>query len=130
MTNLPIQWMTRRLALGLFLLSLLPSLLTAQGLPATEKQKIESLIKVVAQAKELKFIRNGSEYSSNNAAKFLRGKWDANSGEVKSAKDFIEKVASFSGTSGKPYLIRFKDGKEVKSQEFLMAELKRLESGQ
>jgi len=31
------------------------------------------------------------------------------------------------GTSGKPYLIRFKDGREIKSQEFLLAELKKIE---
>jgi hypothetical protein len=32
-----------------------------------------------------------------------------------------------SGTSGKPYLIRFKDGKEIKSREFLLEELRKLE---
>ena len=47
--------------------------------------------------------------------------------KVKTARDFIDKVASASGTSGKPYLIRFKDGHEIKSQEFLLAELKKIE---
>jgi hypothetical protein len=32
-----------------------------------------------------------------------------------------------SGTSGKPYFIRFKDGREIKSQEFLFAELNKIE---
>jgi hypothetical protein len=63
------------------------------------------------------------------AVRFLRGKWAANAGAVRSAKDFIEKVASFSGTAGKPYLIRFKDGREIKSQEYLLAELKKIETG-
>ena len=45
----------------------------------------------------------------------------------KVARDFIEKVASFSGTSGKPYLIRFKDGSETKSRDFLLADLKKIE---
>lgn len=102
----------------------------AQGLPAAEKQKIEALINQVKTLKDAKFVRNGWTYNSDNAAKFLKGKWDANAAEVKSAKDFIDKVASFSGTSGKPYLIRFKDGKEIRSSEFLSAELKRIESGQ
>ena len=32
-----------------------------------------------------------------------------------------------SGTSGKPYLIRFKDGREISSQEFFIAELNKID---
>jgi len=46
---------------------------------------------------------------------------------VKTTRDFIDKVASISGTSDKLYLIRYEAGKEIKSQEFLLAELGRLE---
>jgi hypothetical protein len=95
--------------------------------PATEKQKIEALIKHVEGLKDAVFVRNGSEYSAKNAAKFLRGKWDSNKEKIKTAKDFIEKAASESSTSGKPYLIRFKDGKETKSGVYLTTELKKLE---
>jgi hypothetical protein len=55
------------------------------------------------------------------------GKWDANAAEIKTARDFIDKIASLSGTSGKPYLIRFKDGREITSREYLLAELQKLE---
>lgn len=120
------HWPSAILAL-LFLLAI-AALLSAQGLPPTEKQKIEALINHVKALKDAKFVRNGSTYTADNAARFLKGKWDANAADVKSAKDFIEKVASFSGTSGRPYLIRFNDGKEIKSNEFLAAELKRIES--
>jgi hypothetical protein len=41
--------------------------------------------------------------------------------------DFIEKVASVSSTSGKPYVIRFKDSHEVKCGDYLKEELKKLE---
>jgi hypothetical protein len=104
-----------------------PSFLCAQSLPAAEKQKIEGLIKQVGELKDAQFIRNGSTYEVSNAVRFLRGKWNANAAEVKSARDFIDKVASASGTSGKPYLIRFKDGRELTSREFLLAELQKLE---
>lgn len=114
---------------ALYLLVGLPSVVDAQSLPPSEKQKIESLINVVAQANDVKFVRNGSEYTSSNAATFLRRKWEANASEVKSARDFVGKVASFSGTSGKPYLIRFKDGRELKAHDYLLAELKKIESG-
>ncbi len=112
----------------LLVLVVTPSFLRAQTLPATENQKIEALIKHVGDLKDAKFIRNGSTYEPSSAVRFLRGKWDANKNDVKSARDFIDKVASMSGTSGKPYLIRFKDGKEIKSSEFLLAELKKIET--
>ena len=115
--------------------SLIAACLAFAALPAhpgeeratTERQKIEVLIKHVEGLKDAVFVRNGSEYSAKNAAKFLRGKWDSNKASIKTAKDFIEKAASESSTTGKPYLIRFKDGKETKSGVYLLAELKKLE---
>lgn len=110
------------------LFGLLPSpLVRGQTAPAAERQKIESLIKQVGEIKDAKFIRNGSTYELATAVRFLRGKWDANDSAVKTARDFIDKVASASGTSGKPYLIRFKDGREIKTREYLLAELQKLE---
>jgi len=111
-----------------FLLVAMPSWVLAQSLSAAEKQKIEALIKQVGDLKEAKFIRNGSTYEPSTAVRFLRGKWDANSSDVRSARDFIDKVATMSGTSGKPYFIRFKDGKEIQSRDFLLIELKKIES--
>jgi hypothetical protein len=103
------------------------SLSAAVSAPENEKQKIEALIKQVSDLKDAKFVRNGATYNSNSAATFLRRKWQANQSQVRTARDFIDKVASISGTSGKPYLIRFKDGKEIHSREFLLAKLKNLE---
>lgn len=115
------------LTLWLLLLFAAPSFLHAQSLPVAEKQKIEALIKQVGDLKDAKFIRNGSTYEVASAVRFLRGKWDANAVEVKTARDFIEKVASESRTSGTPYLIRFKDGREIKSRDYLLAELQKIE---
>jgi len=105
-----------------------PHFVQAQALPAGEKQKIEALIKQVAALKDANFVRNGWNYNANNAATFLRLKWETKVTEVKTALDFIDKVASISGTSGKPYLIRFKDGREILSHDFLLAELKKLDT--
>ncbi len=93
--------MAKPILLLLFVLAA-PSFIHGQSLPATEKQKIEALIKHVGDLKDAKFIRNGSTYAPSTAVRFLRGKWDANKTEVKSARDFIDKVASMSATSGKP----------------------------
>jgi len=105
----------------------IPVVLHAQTIPLSERQKIELLIKHVAELKDAKFVRNGTPHAADTAATFLRRKWEANDSEVKTARDFIERVASFSGTSGKPYLIRFKDGSEMKSRDFLLADLKKIE---
>lgn len=112
------------LSLGL----LLPFVAAGQTTPGPEKQKIEALIEQVGELKDARFIRNGKEYDVAAAVRFLRGKWKANDKEVKTARDFVDKVASASGTSGKPYHIRFKDGREITSGDFLFAELKKLES--
>jgi hypothetical protein len=102
--------------------------LYCQTLPSAEKQKIEALIKSIGSMSDAQFIRNGSAYDAKTAATFLQRKWQANDAEVKTARDFIDKVATLSGTSGKPYLIRFQDGRELKSRDFLLAELKKIET--
>jgi hypothetical protein len=104
-----------------------PSPLQAQEKPATEKEKIEALIKHIEDLKGAKFVRNGRDYDAKTAARFLRGKWEANESRIRTAKDFVEKVASISSTTGKPYQIRLENGKEVKSRDYLLAELQKLE---
>lgn len=125
--------MTRRhlLSAGVALVAyfaLAASFAGAQNAPLAEKQKIEILIKQVGDLKDAQFVRNGSTYEPATAVRFLRGKWRANEAEVKTARDFIDKVATASGTSGKPYLIRFKDGREMKSRDFLITELDKIGS--
>ena len=111
--------------LSLLLLISVPA--AVKSAPADETQKIEVLIQHVNDLQDATFIRNGSTYNSKSAATFLRRKWQANQSEVKTARDFVDRVASISGTSGKPYLIRFKDGEEVQSREFLLSKLKSIE---
>lgn len=106
---------------------LLPSLSRAEIL-AAEKAKIEALLAHVAGLADTKFIRNGSTYDAKSAATFLRRKWGSNADEIKTAADFITKVATGSGTSGKPYLIQLKGSPEVKCGDYLARELKKLET--
>lgn len=108
------------------LITAAPAGVNGESLSAVERQKIETLIERVSSLKHAKFIRNGSAYEPSVAVRFLRGKWKHNYTQVRSARDFIERVASVSGTSGKPYLIRFNDGKEMASSDYLLAELNRM----
>jgi len=97
----------------------------AAGAPPEERAKIEALLAHVGSMKNAVFIRNGKEYDATAAAKFLRGKWEAHDKEIHSAAEFIEKVATKSSTSGKPYRIRLEDGKETDCGPYLTGQLKK-----
>lgn len=98
--------------------------------PLSETQKIEALIKHVAELKDAVFIRNGKEHDAKAAADHLRKKWDYARKEIKTARAFIDKIATKSYLGKQPYLIRFKDGREVKAGEYLLDHLKVLENPQ
>ncbi len=97
--------------------------LRADGLPSVEEKQIEALIAAVERMADAAFIRNGRSYRAAAAAEFLRRKWRQRQAQVRSAEDFIEKVASFSSTTGQPYGIRFGDGREIACSTFLANEL-------
>ena len=95
--------------------------------PLTEKQKIDQLISYIAKLDKSKFVRNGTEYSAKDAAEHLSMKREKAGIRIKTAKDFISMVASKSSMSGKPYQIKFGDGKTENTEIVLMRELKRIE---
>jgi len=70
------------------------------------------------------FIRNGSSYNSKEAAAHIKAKYDYSQKEIKTPEDFIRLAASKSGFSGRPYLVRTKDGKELETADWLGEALK------
>jgi hypothetical protein len=80
----------------------------------------------VAQLRDATFFRNDKSYPASTAARFLREKWQARQSQVRSAEEFIDRIGSFSSTTSKPYFIRFADGRQVSSADYLRAELVRL----
>ncbi len=106
-----------------------PALVMDQPANPTEAQKIEAIIQVLENLKDAQFIRNSSTYTAAEAGAHLRMKWKYAGRAVKNAPDFIRLCGSTSSMSGKPYLVRYKDGHEVKASDFLWTELKKLESG-
>ena len=125
--------MTLRLFIRIAFLSLVSlsasPALHSEEFATSEKAKIEALITRLGGLTDATFIRNGSDYDSLTAAKFLRGKWQAHEKEIKTASDFIAKAATRSSTSGKPYLIRLKGAAAVPCADYLTAQLKELETG-
>ena len=95
----------------------------------TESQKIDHLISFVRNLRGAIFIRNGSEHTPNDAANHLQMKCEKAGARIKTAKAFVEKIATKSSISGDLYIIRFANGKEFPCQMVLFNELKKLEDG-
>ena len=100
----------------------------SSGITQSEIGKIEALLTTLSTQTNLKFIRNGSEYDSSTAVKFLRGKWDHQRASVGNVREFIDKIARQSSTTGQPYRIRLPDGHEIECAVFLTNRLSELES--
>lgn len=96
--------------------------------PLTEAQKIDRLISYVKNLEGAVFIRNGSEHTTAEAAAHMQLKREKGAKYARTAEDFIRNLASKSSFSGKPYYIRFKDGRTLAAAEVLRKELQRLES--
>jgi hypothetical protein len=112
-----------------WILLLTSSAIQAQQVTYTEEQKINHLILFIAQLQGATFIRNGDEHTPQKAAEHLKMKLEKAGSRIKTANNFIEKLASKSSVSGEAYMIRFANGKTFPSQLVLLSELKKLEEG-
>jgi predicted ThiF/HesA family dinucleotide-utilizing enzyme len=113
--------------LGLFYCLLLSVQLFGQH-QVTEQQKIDHLITFIKELKGAVFIRNGNEHTPEEAADHLQMKREKAGSRIKTAQDFIDKIATKSSMSGDLYMIRFANGKMFPSQMVLSNELKKLEA--
>ena len=84
------------------------------GEPGSQRGNTEQvsayLIDQVAKS-HLTFTRNGTEYSSQEAADHIMKKYEYFKSQIKSPEDFIRLYASKSLMSGKPYLVSTAQGK-------------------
>ena len=92
----------------------------------SEEQKIEKLIAYIENS-NAKFIRNGSEYIAKEAAEHIRMKRRKAGTKIKTAKDFIDHIASKSYMSGEPYQMKFSNGSIINTRDILYHELKKIE---
>ncbi len=92
----------------------------------SEPQKIAALLEAIEQSGAT-FVRNGTEYESTKAVEHLRSKLEMAGDRIKTARDFIEGVASKSETSGKPYEMILPDRTRMNTREWLSKRLAELE---
>jgi Family of unknown function (DUF5329) len=109
----------------LFAIALVAFAVAANGSDRSpaENARIEYLLAIVASLHDAQFIRNGTSYDSAAAVEHLRLKLRAAGPRIKTAEDFIRYCASASSVSGRPYEIRFSDGRLVRSADFLRQKL-------
>lgn len=91
----------------------------------SEKEKIRYLLHEI-EISGYTFIRNGSKYTSQKARAHLEYKFKRAGRSIKTAEDFISKIASKSSFSGKPYYIRMDNGTLIKTGEWLRKKLSKL----
>lgn len=100
----------------------LPAALVASGSDAQTKAEIDELISYV-RTSSVRFVRNGAEYSAAEGAQHLRDKLARAGERVKTTDDFIAGIASKSLLSGKPYMVKFADGRTQPTGDWLRAHL-------
>lgn len=112
---------------ALLLLALTTTLATAAPLPPPARAEVDALLARL-QSSGCEFNRNGSWYAGADAKAHLLKKLDYLEGKdlVKTAEQFIERGASASSMSGKPYLVRCAGKAPVESAKWLTAELQAL----
>ena len=91
----------------------------AQAMPPAEEAKAKALLARVEAAKDVVFVRNGTDYGSANAAEFLRRKCVKEWGKFATAREFVARCASVSSTSGKPYQMKVAGGAPRASEDVL-----------
>jgi hypothetical protein len=114
-----------------FLVFVFTAILTASvafGFDPQTMAEIDELIRFV-RASDVRFIRNGKEYSGAEGADHLRDKLAKAGDRVKTTDDFITGIASRSFLSGKPYLVKFADGHTQPTGDWLRAHLAEAKKG-
>lgn len=71
-----------------------------------QEERVNALLGLLSKENSTVFIRNGKEYSAEEAVSHLRLKFGKTKKRLTTAEQFIDKVGSSSSVSGKPYMIR------------------------
>ncbi|MBX7246761.1 MAG: DUF5329 domain-containing protein [Candidatus Sumerlaeaceae bacterium] len=100
---------------------------TSKSAGRDEKASIGHLVAFMERS-DVTFIRNGQEYDGKAAAEHMKLKLGQAGNRIKTARDFIENIASKSSMSGKEYSIKRTDGTQVSARDWLNAELRRFEA--
>ncbi len=117
--------MHRNLTFAVLLALLLPTLLFARD--AREQARIDFLLQRIESARDVKFIRNGSEHDGPAAAAHLRIKLRAVGERIKTAEDFVKYCASESSITHQKYKVRLTNGSTIDAGAYFTNQLRDFE---
>lgn len=98
------------------------SLLLPSAFAADAADEIDYLIQAI-QSSDCVFVRNGKRHEPDEAASHLRMKYSRGKKYAGSAEKFIERLASKSSFSGKPYFMECAGRPPQPSADWLMQKL-------
>jgi hypothetical protein len=90
---------------------------------AETQAEIDYILTTVGRS-ECVFIRNGTEHSAVDAESHLRLKYKRGARYVDTSEDFIDRLASSSSWTNKPYQVRCSDGREMTASAWLHSMLR------
>ncbi|PXW49471.1 hypothetical protein DET57_101169 [Klebsiella oxytoca] len=88
-------------------------------LNAYQEARINAMLDALAQKKDLIFVRNGDAHTCEEAVSHLRLKLGNTRNRINTAEQFIDKVASSSSITGKPYIVRIPGKSDKNAQPYL-----------
>ncbi len=116
------------ICLGVAFAQAKPEAKSAKKSILTEEEKIKFLFSEIEKSEgKIFFIRNGDEFSALEASKHMKKKLDYAGKEIKTANQFIEKIATKSYMTGNIYMVKLADGQKIESAKWLREILKRVE---
>ncbi len=95
---------------------------------ADMQKEIDHLLQFVENT-ECQYERNGEMHSGKKAVEHIRRKYNYFKNEIDSAEKFIELRATKSTMSGKHYLVHCPGRRTLRSQEWLLEELRTYRNG-
>jgi hypothetical protein len=105
-------------------------LLTANSLATeTAETEITYLLNAIGNS-GCAFVRNGKDYSATDAQDHLAMKYRRGKKYASTAEKFIERIASKSSWTGKPYQVLCPDTPAINSGDWLTSQLEALRTGQ
>ncbi|HHJ18058.1 MAG TPA: hypothetical protein ENJ80_15355 [Gammaproteobacteria bacterium] len=95
--------------------------------PAAEPQpRLEQTVQYLldyVSGSGLRFIRNSKAHNGPEAAEHMKNKYEHFRDEITTAEDFIDRAASKSLVTGRPYLVIMENGTTVPTRDWLTGAL-------
>jgi hypothetical protein len=120
--------MGKLLQLGIFLVLYVFSLnIVIADVPDSQIKEVSHLLAFVKKSGCI-INRNGTDYPAEKGVSHIENKYDYFRDDIKNTEDFIEYSATKSTMSGDYYMVTCPGKKTIKTQDWLLTELKKYRS--